>query len=180
MARVVAGAIVSDSGNWYYTGFRWKPLVTAPPDAAPPFAGAERGQLLQLMKQVKSSDLSKAGERLAVMITELGSLEAAEQQLQITQPPMPSRPAAAPRTEQSSEASMPSPQVKVKTYKNAKAYERDAARMSRDGWVPQGQSGSRGKVNMGRTVGKALVFLPWALMRPSRKGEPITVTWVRS
>ena len=32
---------------------------------------------------------------------------------------------------------------------------------------------------MGRTLVKAGLFLPWAVMRPSRKGDPLTVTWVR-
>ena len=69
--------------------------------------------------------------------------------------------------------------VVVRTYRSATEYERDAAEMARKGWIPQGQSSQRGKVNMGRTMGKAVVFLPWAVMRPSRKGDPITVTWVR-
>ena len=32
---------------------------------------------------------------------------------------------------------------------------------------------------MGRTLVKAGLFLPWAVMRPSRQGDPLTVTWVR-
>jgi hypothetical protein len=71
------------------------------------------------------------------------------------------------------------PAVEVKTYRSAKDYERDAPKMAAAGWSPQGQSSSRGKVNMGRTVGKAVVLLPWALMRPSRKSDAITVTWMR-
>ena len=70
-------------------------------------------------------------------------------------------------------------QVRVKTYNNAHEYERDAQRMVRDGWGIEGQSQGRGRVRMGRTVAKAGVLLPWAVMRPSRKGDPLTVTWVR-
>ncbi len=69
--------------------------------------------------------------------------------------------------------------IEVRTYKNAKDYEKDANKRMKDGWEIQGQDSGRGKVNMGRTVGKAVVFLPWALMRPSRKGDPITVTWIK-
>ena len=71
------------------------------------------------------------------------------------------------------------PEIEVKRYKDAKDYERDARRMVAAGWHMEGQSGQRGKVNMGRTVLKAGVFLPWVMMRPSRKGDPITVTWLR-
>ncbi len=78
-----------------------------------------------------------------------------------------------------SQAASSGPMVQVKNYKDAKAYERDAAAMASMGWLPQGQIGQRGKVKVGSTAVKAAVFLPWALMRPARKGDPITVTWVR-
>ena len=71
------------------------------------------------------------------------------------------------------------PQIQVKRYKNEKDYEREARRMLAEGWRIEGQSSQRGNVNMGQTVLKAGVFLPWAMMRPSRKGDPITVTWLR-
>jgi|GEM_PF-5041215 len=70
-------------------------------------------------------------------------------------------------------------EVQVKNYKDAKAYQRDAAAMASMGWLPQGQTGQRGKVKVGSTAVKGAVFLPWAFMRPARKGDPITVTWVR-
>jgi hypothetical protein len=71
------------------------------------------------------------------------------------------------------------PAVKVMRYKNTKDYERDARQMLAQGWRIEAQTSQRGRVNMGRTVLKAGVFLPWAVMRPSRKGDPITVTWLR-
>jgi hypothetical protein len=37
--------------------------------------------------------------------------------------------------------------------------------------APMATGVERGKVNMGRTMGKAVVFLPWAVMRPSRKKD---------
>lgn len=82
-------------------------------------------------------------------------------------------PAHEPQPEQST------PEVRVKTYHDAKEYERDAPVMAAAGWMPQGQTASRGKINVGRTVAKGAVLLPWALLRPSRQGDPVTVTWVR-
>jgi len=73
----------------------------------------------------------------------------------------------------------PRPKVIVRHYKDAKAYERDAALMSSTGYHVQAEHAAQGKANVGRTVGKAVVFLPWALLRPSRQGERFTVTWVR-
>lgn len=73
----------------------------------------------------------------------------------------------------------PEPRVEVKTYRSAAEYERDATARVAAGWTPQGQARARGKINMGRTLVKGALFLPWALMRPSRQGDPVTVTWVR-
>jgi hypothetical protein len=64
------------------------------------------------------------------------------------------------------------PEVEVKRYKDAKDYEREARRMLAAGWRMEGQSGERGRVNMGRTVLKAGVFLPWAVMRAIAQGRP--------
>ena len=86
-------------------------------------------------------------------------------------------PASAVQARQATQAR--APEVQIKSYKDAKAYERDAGTMLAQGWRMEGQSGTQGKVRMGRTVLKAGVFLPWAVMRPSRKGDPITVTWLR-
>ena len=70
-------------------------------------------------------------------------------------------------------------QVKVETYKNEKDYEKDAKKKLADGWHIEGQTSHHGRVNLGRTLGKAVVFAPWALMRPSRKHDKITVTWTK-
>lgn len=69
--------------------------------------------------------------------------------------------------------------VVVKKYKNEKEYTRDAQKMAAAGYVPQGQLQHKGKTNVGRTVGKAVIFLPWAIMRPSKKADSVTVTWVK-
>jgi hypothetical protein len=73
-----------------------------------------------------------------------------------------------------------SPSVVVRTYANATDYERDAASMTEMGYLPQGHTQAPGKINMGRTLGKAVTFLPWALMRPSRQRGSLTVTWAHS
>jgi hypothetical protein len=71
------------------------------------------------------------------------------------------------------------PPVQVKTYKNAREYEADAPTMIRLGYGIGGQMGAKGHVNPLRTVGKAAVFVPWALLRPSRQGDKFVVTWVK-
>jgi hypothetical protein len=67
----------------------------------------------------------------------------------------------------------------VRHYKDEKSYLKDAEEMERRGYVAENMSEKAGKFNVGRTVGKAVVFLPWAILRPSRQGESVTVTWVR-
>lgn len=69
--------------------------------------------------------------------------------------------------------------VVVKQYRNEREYEQDAQKMAAAGYAPQHQTQQKGKVNVGRTVGKAVVFLPWAIMRPSKKANSVTVTWVK-
>jgi len=69
--------------------------------------------------------------------------------------------------------------VVVRTYRSATEYEHDAAEMAPKGWVPHGQLIGHGRINMGRTLPKGVRFLPWAIMRPSRQDEPVTVTSVR-
>lgn len=71
------------------------------------------------------------------------------------------------------------PEIHVKCYKDEKYYERDARHLLAAGWRIEAQSSHQGKVKVGSTMLKAGVFLPWAVMRPARKGDPITVTWMR-
>jgi hypothetical protein len=106
--------------------------------------------------------MKSAGEELARLVAERGTLEVVEREWLAA----------------GSRSGGP-PEVEVKRYKNDKDYERDARRMLAAGWRMEGQSSHQGKVSMGRTVLKAGVFLPWAMMRPSRKGDPISVTWLR-
>jgi len=72
-------------------------------------------------------------------------------------------------------------QVKVKSYKNEKDFEHDAQKMIRDGWELEGQSAKDQRTAIGRTVGKALLTgaIGLLIMGRSKKGDTITVTWVR-
>ncbi|HEY4869198.1 MAG TPA: hypothetical protein VII79_04245, partial [Candidatus Dormibacteraeota bacterium] len=72
-------------------------------------------------------------------------------------------------------------QIKVKSYKNEKEFERDAAKMMKDGWELEGQSEKERKTAIGRTAGKALLTggVGLILMGRSKKGDTITVTWMR-
>jgi hypothetical protein len=67
----------------------------------------------------------------------------------------------------------------VRSYANVADYEADAVRMSAQGWEPVTSSGGNpGQIKIPSTVAKAVVFLPWAFLRPGRKDAAITVTWV--
>ena len=73
------------------------------------------------------------------------------------------------------------PEVKVKTYDNAKDYEKDAGHMGRGGWVPEGQAAGRGKVSVGGTATKLVLTAGLgAITGFSRKSDRITVTWVKT
>jgi hypothetical protein len=71
------------------------------------------------------------------------------------------------------------PCILVRVYSDVHQYEAEAETLVKTDYGIEGQSERRGKVNVGRTVGKAVVFLPWGALRPSRKGDKITVSWVR-
>jgi hypothetical protein len=72
-------------------------------------------------------------------------------------------------------------QVKVKSYKNEKEFERDATKMMRDGWEIEAQSSKDRKTAIGRTAGKAVLTggVGLILMGRSKKGDTITVTWMK-
>lgn len=70
--------------------------------------------------------------------------------------------------------------LKVKTYDNEKDYAHDARSMSGRGYVPQGETSGRGKVSIGGTAGKLILTGGLgAITGFSRKGNKITVTWVK-
>jgi hypothetical protein len=73
------------------------------------------------------------------------------------------------------------PQVEVKTYKNEKAFEKDAKGRLAAGWQVEGQTAKPTEVAKLRTVGKVLATggLGLAVGGRSKKGGGITVTWVK-
>jgi len=73
------------------------------------------------------------------------------------------------------------PQVKVKSYRDEHEYQRDAQKMLRGGWHIEGQSDKDRKIAIGRTAVKGLLTgaIGLVLMGRSKKGDTITVTWVR-
>jgi hypothetical protein len=70
--------------------------------------------------------------------------------------------------------------VQVREYASAQEYEADAQKRVAAGWSIQGQSNAGGNIAPGGTAAKAVVFLPWALLSPSRKSGTATVVWVRT
>lgn len=173
--RLPNGAIVDSTGEWYWTFTGWKALVPSPSGKAPGgFMGKEINEARGLARQMsggsvsKSGELANAGGEAARLVAKLGSLEAAGAELASNRSMAVAK---APTT--------PKPDVQVKRYKNARDYEADARKMISAGYRQEGQMDQRGKVNMGRTIVKAGVFLPWAIMRPSRGSDSATVTWIR-
>lgn len=80
------------------------------------------------------------------------------------------------------------PLVDVVTYKDAKAYQRDATQRIANAWVIAGQSQDASRANIAGKAGTALVaggllMSPVAgaasLLIPNRKGGKITVTWIK-
>lgn len=72
------------------------------------------------------------------------------------------------------------PEVKVKIYDKHKDYEGDAKKMARDGWVPEGQTSDRGGASVGGTAAKIILTGGLgAITGFSRKGNKITVTWMK-
>lgn len=72
-------------------------------------------------------------------------------------------------------------QVRVKSYRNEKEFERDASSMVRQGWSIAGQSSKERKTAILRTTAKtaATGLIGLAVLGRSRKGDSITVTWTR-
>ncbi len=155
MARVTpGGAVVSDDGNWFWSGWRWIELAANPPTDAPGLLSKERRSIPSLVKGRDLGEMKRAGEALAAQTATGQSLVDAEVALN---------------------------PVQVKHYKDAKEYERDTQTMSAAGWKPQGQTSEDSKVAAGRTLGKAVATggIGLLLTGRSKKGGGITVTWVR-
>lgn len=167
MARLSIGsALVSDDGQWYHTGFRWKPLVDEP------------GKKPGLTEAVEASDMvsvtsGAAGKKLVALVAEHGSVEAAEEAVGFDPASL-----LPPRETQ-----------RVVTYKDRKHFEREAKKMFAEGWRIQGQDKDADRTTAGRVGGGALVgtaFLPGlgtlvggAMGAASKKRGEIQVVWER-
>lgn len=156
MARATAGgAVVSDDGNWYWTGLRWQPLTSNPSTKAPGLLSKERRDLAAVVKGRSVGEMGRAGAVLAEQMrsggASVGNAEAAMNPVQ------------------------------VKQYKDAREYERDAIAMGAAGWTPQGQVAQESRLAAGKTLGKAVATGGIGLLLTGRakKGGGITVTWVR-
>jgi len=72
------------------------------------------------------------------------------------------------------------PEVKVKIYEKHKDYAHDAPKMTKDGWMPEGQTTDRGGKSLAGTGAKILLTGGLgAITGFSHKDNKITVTWVK-
>lgn len=79
MARLSANdAIVSDNGEWYYTGFHWEPLVQMPTAPKPRMFSDDYRTAARLARERAGTRFGQQGEQLVQAIQTQGSLEAAE------------------------------------------------------------------------------------------------------
>lgn len=71
------------------------------------------------------------------------------------------------------------PEIKVKTYPNSSAADRDAKRMVAAGWEQKGMTGGGDRFAGGRAVASVALLGPIGLLG-NRKERPLQITWVRS
>ncbi|MHB8687246.1 MAG: SHOCT domain-containing protein [Candidatus Dormibacteraceae bacterium] len=90
--RLENGAIVDDTGQWYWNLKGWSPLVASPSGKAPgALLGKDRKDVAHLMKGIglnvdAMSAIRVAGEHASRLVKELGSLDAAEAAMSPTTP----------------------------------------------------------------------------------------------
>lgn len=74
------------------------------------------------------------------------------------------------------------PTVEVETYKNSRAFEKDAEKRIAAGWELTSQSGLDRDIAKFRTAGKILFTggLGLVIGGRSKKGDTLTATWTRS
>jgi hypothetical protein len=79
------GAIVSGNGYFYWSGWKWKALVPDPPAKAPGNYSRERlSELPKLVRGKSIPAMRNAGTELSRLVSEQGSLKAAEEHLSMT------------------------------------------------------------------------------------------------
>ena len=135
MARKAAnGAIVSADGQWYFNGFKWKPLT---PGASGKPSLAEWSEANEL--STVASALS--GKHLAAAVAEHGSLDAAEEAL-----------GGVPAEVEEAE-----PKQQVVVYKNRREFEKASKRMIAEGWRVASTETDPDRMSAGRVVGGAVI-----------------------
>lgn len=163
MPRTAAnGAVVSDNGQWYFNGFKWQPLTNTPGKKP----GLKETAAANKMSTVKTA---VAGKRLAGLVDEHGSLEAAEY--------------AAGETEAGGV------KQKVVTYADRAEFEAEAPRMVAAGWRVRGQNAGNDHTTVGRVGGGLVagsVLLPGVgtlvggvLGAASKRKGQVQVVWER-
>lgn len=163
MPRLAAnGALVSDDGQWWHNGLKWKPLV-GEPTAKPGFKES------MAASKMATAGTALAGRKLVKLVAEHGSLQAAEYAV--------------------GEAEAGGAKQKIVTYANAEEFEREAPRMMAAGWRIQGSQNENshttaGRVGTGIVVGGLLTggvgaLVGGALGGASKKKGSVQVVWER-
>lgn len=133
MARKAAnGAVISSDGAWYFNGFKFKPLLEGASSKPSMSEWAEANE----MSTVASAS---SGKHLVELVTEHGSLEAAEASL-----------GGAP-------AEPEGPKQEVVIYKSRKDFEKASAKMIEQGWRVSSTETDPSRMTATRIVGGALV-----------------------
>ena len=133
MARMAAnGAVVSADGQWYFNGFKWKPLVEGA-GSKPSMSEWSEANALSTVASAAS------GKHLAGLVAEHGSLEAAEASLGGV-PAVPEE-----------------PKQKVVVYKNRREFEKASKQMIEQGWRVASTETDPDRMSAGRVLGGAAV-----------------------
>lgn len=120
---------MSDDGQWYYSGFRWKPLVDNSAPSGKPTPRDEK-DVRPLLGRTGGL-VGAAGRGLVKEIARVGSLAAVENAIAVA----------------------PTPQ-RVERYDSAKDAEKDARKLAAQGWRVVSQSAVSGHVNARRTAAR--------------------------
>lgn len=163
MARMAAnGAVVSDDGQWYHNGLKWSALVQGA-------SGKPKIAESKVAAELATVASGSKGRKLAKLVVEHGSLEAAE--------------AAVGAVEAGGL------KQKIVTYKDRGEFEREAPRMMAAGWRVQGQNAENnhtttGRVGTGMVVGGVLTggvgaLVGGALGAASKRKGSVQVVWER-
>ncbi|WP_156365954.1 hypothetical protein [Nocardiopsis sp. NRRL B-16309] len=132
----IGKAVISDDEKWYYTGFRWKPLLETPASPKPKLEESIAAGELQ-----DPLESGAAGKKLVGLIAEHGSVTAAEEAVGFD-------PAG---------LVPPRETLRVSVYKDRRAFEKDAKRMIAQGWRIQQQEKDADRTSATPVVNGALL-----------------------